>query len=209
MIKIDAGVLRAALVLTPKNDVRYYLNAVYVDSRDPKRIDVVSTDGHGLFAHRSPLKDETPEALRREWVLDRADLINLLKGAEYLHLSGVDEDSAKVLVQGKGGMRRQLVRLIDGRFPDWSKVVSSAVSAEPGCEGLDPAYVGDFKKIATQLGRSYPMIQSKRDAAAVVTFSDDHSIGLVMPMRGGTFGLPKWADALRVEPKPQPEPEAA
>lgn len=202
MIPVPTNVLKAALIFCSKGDVRYYLDGVYVDTRNPMQIDVVATDGHRMFSHRSPLKKETPEALRREWILHRESLTAALKTAlNHINLDGAHDGFATARADTKNCMaRRHFIELIDGRYPDWRTAVAKAVQAEPSHSGFNPQYLGDCMKVAKALKcGGYPVVVSKgEEAASIVSFNDEHSIVVVMPMRRGVLFVPNWAKELAI-----------
>ena len=48
-ITIETHVLKAHLIIAPKNDVRFYLNGILVDTVNRR---IVSTDGHCMLVTR-------------------------------------------------------------------------------------------------------------------------------------------------------------
>lgn len=208
-VQIPANVLRAALVCAGSRDVRYYLNGVYVDTRKGAHIDIVSTDGHRMFAHRIDLKEVTPAELRREWILDRNDLTDVLKGATSIHLTGVDDGFAVARIMLKKdlrGKRRQLIGMIDGKYPDWTRVLGSSLAAAEAPAQFNPDYVGSMMVIARHLdgGRgsfAYPAIKCKgcdmTAPASLVFFRDEKSVAAIMPLREHAIAAPAWLDAYK------------
>ncbi|MGX9694566.1 DNA polymerase III subunit beta family protein [Achromobacter anxifer] len=189
-IQIDHTALKAACRIMAKNDIRYYLNGVYVEATKDQTL-VVATDGHRL-------------------ILIRTQTDNEVEDAESLIIAG---DVAKRIVDGSMRSIRQIsmtrteagkwqiplfkwgVELsfgtVEGLFPDWRKVVPKRTTGEPA--NFNPQYLADFQAAAldyfggsrgrlglievSQNGRGGALVTSSR--------ADDDFIGVVMPFEAG------------------------
>lgn len=105
-----------------QQDVRYYLNGLYLEIAG-KRIRAVATDGHRMAM--SDLILETEAGAAREVIVPR-------KGIQELNrLLGYTQDPVKLEV-GTSHLRVHAgdvtftSKLIDGKFPDYTKVIPSA-----------------------------------------------------------------------------------
>lgn len=113
------GLLEKTQFAMAQQDVRYYLNGLLIDAND-KRVRAVATDGHRLAFSESlcetGLKDAVQAILPRKSVLE---LNRLLDHAE--------TDIELVIGQGQVQVEVDTVRLttktIDGRFPDYERVI--------------------------------------------------------------------------------------
>jgi hypothetical protein len=112
--------LRALLAIAPRDDIRVYLNGVYFDSRGY----AVATDGSCLLALR------IPAFTGDSFIVGVADCECILKsapaarGAMVVTPIDIDATTLRVLHHSIG------YRPCDGRYPDWQRVVPTAVTGE-------------------------------------------------------------------------------
>ncbi len=100
-------------------DVRYYLNGLLLEFRQGL-LRAVGTDGHRLAL--CDVEAEIREAERRQVIVPRKGVVELQR------LLGDDDTAAEVEVSGNHvrvhlGEMRFTSKLIDGRFPDYERVV--------------------------------------------------------------------------------------
>jgi DNA polymerase-3 subunit beta len=86
--------------------------------------------------------------------------------------------------------------VVDGRYPDWRRVMPATASNEPA--QYQTEYIASFGKIGELFGdkKVKCVIHYNGNNAALVTFPASEAIGVVMPLRvDGTEypGLPTWA----------------
>lgn len=102
-----------------QQDVRYYLNGLLVDANG-KRVRAVATDGHRLAF--SELTSETGLSEGVQAILPRKSVLELSR-----LLDATDQEVALVFGQGQVQVDIDVVRLttktIDGRFPDYERVI--------------------------------------------------------------------------------------
>lgn len=215
-ITIKADTLKALLTIAAKADIRYYINGIAIDARETGDVTLVATDGHRMLA--VPVeKDDIENLLPGVWVVDRALLesVKPVKAGRVdfpLTLSFVRRDasttapSANVTLTGATNASGTTV---DGRFPDWRRVVPASADGIPS--QFSPEYVGSFGKVGELLGgktKSIPaVIHHNGNGAALVTFPGSPAVGVIMPVRVGSEagpvahpGLPAWAVAVAVKP---------
>lgn len=111
-------ILKGLLKVTPKNDVRYYLNGVLVT---PEQL--IATDNHQLMR-----VDYAVEGVSDNIILCRHDIDRKLK------LFSKKESPTLEVVDGKPYLGGYEIKTIDGRFPDVNRVISAAIS-EKGRNG--------------------------------------------------------------------------
>ena len=122
---VDAKALKHLLDKThfsmAQQDVRYYLNGLLLETDGPK-LRGVATDGHRLALAEVAL--EAPAKRNEQQIVPR-------KGV--LELSRLLDDEGKVdLIVGKNHLRvttdglRMTSKLIDGRFPDYGRVIPTS-----------------------------------------------------------------------------------
>lgn len=120
--------LRASIPAMSKNDVRYYLNGLYL-ARDDQRLDMVATDGHRLIHHALYASGEddsliigqdaiaSPIILPARTVITLANLIDA-KADDRIEISCSNRTA--VISMGSTLIHS---KLIDGRYPDWTRVI--------------------------------------------------------------------------------------
>jgi len=100
-------------------DVRYYLNGLLLHVQ-PKRLRVVATDGHRLalseLDRMTGVKDEIQVIIPRKTVLELMRLVEPSEDTVELHISS---NQMQITVDTV----RLSSKLIDGRFPDYERVI--------------------------------------------------------------------------------------
>jgi DNA polymerase-3 subunit beta len=213
-ITIDHSVIKALLICAAKQDVRYYLKGVAVDARADGTVVLVATDGHRMLAY--PVAVDNIEApAPGEYIIPR-EALEAVKPAKAgrttmpIQLDIVTApdtrhpEDADVIIKGKTsititGATSAVTAPIDGKYPDWRRVVPASTSGE--LAQYQPDYVAGFGDICKLLGGSYgPFINHNGNAPAVIT-NLPGALGILMPMRmdgdGLTYtGAPAWARAV-------------
>lgn len=199
-ITIEHNVIKSLLLIAGKGDIRYYLNSVCVDARANGDVVLVATDGHRLLAY--PVAVDDIESLAPgEYVIPREALaaVKPAKGGKKsfpITITTTPEKSVTII-----GATTLTTPLVDGKFPDWRRVMPKSVSGEPA--QYDAEYVGDFGKVCLLLGSKFaaPRINHNGAGAAAITNLDPAGriLGVLMPQRdegeAAFTGLPAWARA--------------
>lgn len=200
-ILLDHLAVKAASRIRAKNDLRYYLNGIFVEATKSQTL-VVATDGHRLIVLRSAAENGLKDA------------VSLI----------IPADAARCIVDGSLGSLRQLqlTQLPDGKwqvpllkwgidmtfhpiaanYPDWRKVIPKSVSME--ATNLNPKYVSDFHGAACDFyglrnvrGPAVEVAQNGLGAALVFPGQpDENFLGVIMPVRGpekSRTESPAWA----------------
>jgi DNA polymerase-3 subunit beta len=125
MVEVDRDVLQRLLDKTSfamaQQDVRYYLNGLLLETGDG-RLRAVATDGHRLALSDTALA--AADGPRNQVIVPRKgvmELQRLLDGDDEVAIA-VSDNHIQVTV---GGLRFTS-KLIDGRFPDYDRVIPSA-----------------------------------------------------------------------------------
>ena len=178
------NILRAHLMVAPKNDVRFYLAGIYVDMRGNKGTDpaLVSTDGHRLLVTRIT---EFFNGNRGSLCIIHRALIEAVikistskKGVDVL----VQIDDKKNLVSLTANGMTFSKELVDGRYPDYRKVIPSETSGETSV--LNENYRGDAMKICQLLGYDKPYLSVHENGTSAARIEiNKNTIFLVMPTR--------------------------
>jgi DNA polymerase-3 subunit beta len=215
-LTIKPEYLKSLLLIAAKDDIRYYLNGVNIDARANGDVTLIATDGHRMLALALDV-DDIESLIVGSWTIDRALLesvkpVKAGKNEFQLTLSltiaepSQDSEGRTVLanpVVTLQGATTATGTVVDGRFPDWRRVMPATA------DGISAQYDHDYLYSFGKVGRL--LFSNKKDCAAVihhngngaalVTFSGaPYAIGVLMPMRVGVEagpvahpGLPSWA----------------
>lgn len=197
-ITLDHSIIKALLICAAKHDVRYYLKGVCVDARADGTLVLVATDGHRLLAYPIIGGVNSVENLAPgEYIIPR-EALEVVKPAKAgrivlpIHIDIVtapdtpDPERVGVTIKGKTtitvtGATSTVTAPIDGKFPDWRRIVPASTSGEIAQFNAD--YVSGFGDICKLLGGKYgPFINHNGGACAVVT-NLPGALGLLMPLR--------------------------
>ena len=192
-ITIDHSVVKALLICAAKQDVRYYLKGVLVDARANGDVVLVTTDGHRMLAY--PVATDAIEALAPgQYIIPREALeaVKPCKAGRHVLPITIEIDVANGRENKITGATSTVTPLIDGKYPDWRRVLPKTVSGEP--TQYQAEYLGDFGRIADLLGTKYPHIHHNGSSAAIVG-NLGAALGVLMPMRSDAefSALPAWA----------------
>lgn len=214
-ITVSADRFRRALSCISSEETRFYLQGVFVTpAKDNGGILLVSTDGHRLIIIRDP--DGTIEG-EPVIVSPNAALVKALKakkqkyfGEKYFVLDGneaavtteryvqdskdaiLDTDAEHAEAYQKGNI------VIDGSFPDYSRVVPKIDPALPHlAQAYNGEYFGAFSDALNVAGdiRFVIAFADGEHNPALVKGSDINALGVLMPVRKGSASNPITADA--------------
>src|SRR6185312_1496887 len=197
------------------DDIRYYLNGVLVTPYEDHAL-LVATNGHWMAIYES--KDARTDAPRildmPDWFLrqlvdtERGDPLDEEdEGGDYLPRTGsptclfISDEKAHLVI--KEGISEVLVKpglpFIDGKFPDWRKVLPDPATIEPGMiEPVAASYLSGLHK-AVPFEREHALFAYHGDkAGGPVLFRFGNLPQLVialMPRRDTSTapeGWPQW-----------------
>lgn len=198
-LTIDHAILKALLLVAPKNDNRYYLNGVLVDVR-AHDVTLVTTNGHVLLA--VPYVDNIEgDRMIGQWIIPR-EAIEAVKpgkvGRTALPITvEINADGAITIT----GATTATTTPVDGRYPDWRRAMPGAASLEVA--QFDPALVATFGDVHALFGGSEkfkPVVHHNGRGSALVSHLGRDALGVIMPYRVDADdmrhpGLPSWATA--------------
>lgn len=180
-ITLQRDILKAVSRFMAKEDIRYYLNGVKVEVHRAVAY-LVATDGHRFAVARvkgSPAEPWEP----CEAIIPGEDVAAVLKRGSAADrklpvILTVEGDSFEFDACGAitGG------RPIDGRFPDWRKVIPAKVSGEVA--QFNTEYLMECHRAAADLGSKHsPGIGHNGNGAALLELRAD-VLAVVMPLHG-------------------------
>mgnify|MGYP001616049230 CR=1 FL=1 len=190
-IMVNAKILRALRHIAAKQDIRYYLNGVQFKA-GPGGKEYVATDGHKIGAfHEGWEKDEHAQDL--DIIIPRAVCagIKLPKKTmpAWLRPSGTHQ----WILESGGDEPYQIFHAIDGKFPEWQKVIPDKCRGTAGAYNWN--YLAQFGACLKEVvGDGFSVcLKQNGEEAAIVTHPTASFLGVLMPMRMGDFPLPGWA----------------
>jgi DNA polymerase-3 subunit beta len=214
-LTIEHNILKALLLVAPKNDIRYYLKGVLVDVR-AQDVALVATNSHVLLS--VPYVDDVEgDRMIGQWIIPREALeavkpgkvgrtllpitVEIIPGAQT-----PDPDRPGVTIKAPdaitiAGATTTTTKPVDGRYPDWRRVMPAAASLEVA--QFDPALValiGDVHSLLSGSTKSKPVIYHNGCGSALVSSLGRDALGVIMPLRVDADdmrhpGLPSWATA--------------
>lgn len=133
-----AQLVRLALSCQAHQDVRYYLNGIYLASNG----DLVGTDGHRLARATSELKPEFSKIVRNRYGKDNPEdrglivkILGSIPKTAYkatFNFKSMKLELSKRLANGTIKTIKPLdIELIDGKYPDYSRVIPDPSSYAP------------------------------------------------------------------------------
>lgn len=185
--ELPVSALAAAAICMAEQDVRYYLNGVYLDFPMGR---IVSTDGHRQFIGAIAPADCEPVIIERDQVTQAVKAAKKLRYGNSVRVTVTldPEDSNVRRVEFDHLLTGSVFRnkAIDGKFPPYERVVPRTVSGEAG--NYNPQYLVDANKaLALYAGKdpskSFARVsQNGPDKACLIT-SSATALCIVMPMR--------------------------
>ena len=187
---IENRLIQSLAFMTPKNDIRAYLNAIYIDKGR-----AVVTNGHYLLVARiQEFEGEDSCYIMPEWV------------------KGIKTDKVTIETVDNGIMVNGVTypKYDQGRYPDYRRVIPEKTSGEPA--QFSTKYLAMFAKVEKLLGKGKEFDKEKGifvsafgmltihhngEAAAIITSNASPDfLGVLMPIRtgnNGPFDTPSWA----------------
>jgi len=198
MIQIETRALRFALAFAAKNDVRYYLNGVFIEPIQDGNLRLVGTNGHIMGVAISRYSDDG-DILEAPVIINRDQVIQALKA------TGRKTTSIGMSVDGEVVTLGNIVdKCIDATYPDWKRVLPKLPTSGEAAR-FDPYYVTEAEKAFAayvgvtfqKKGDSMELHQNGGSAAVIIDArAGDDAIAILMPkgeLSVGPFeGYPDW-----------------
>lgn len=204
--KDELNKLRLAMAFMAKEDVRYYLNGIFLKIEEEKedgssRVRIVATDGHRLAAD---ILEIWPDDLAKPgWWTDleaeKAEIIvgfskneKLPRSCDWVEIELPSRSAPGTLTcykNGKGVQKVISINVVDGTYPDWRRIIPKEYgTTEVRSMGIHPQYLTDI--VTSLVGLRYHNVKIEfseggNASSYVVTVSEhsgpDTSI-LIMPV---------------------------
>lgn len=196
-IKVPVSIIAAASHAMAKQDIRYYLNGMMIEKSSHGGVRVVATNGHHLIVVRSS-SATIQQRKRAQYIIPAKMILSIVKAAKPNM-----EVEFKVSSNGPVSARVADVtfhdKIIDGRFPDWEKVIPED-DGSTGPAGIAPQYVESVVKAHNSLwkfegvgstfhGIEWHMRGADKPVIAVFggAFEEIHALAVVMPLYNGNI----------------------
>lgn len=184
-IEIKRAQFRAALIFAADKDIRYYLNSVCLHVGECGDARLVATDGHRMAVIQVCSESA---AAPGEYLIPRDALKAIKKAGRYdaplaLKIAG---DGFTISEQFEAGAILSGGKLVDGKFPDWRRVIPdpAAMSGAAGC--YQASYLADIQKALIELGDKkglFYMLQDGENGSGLVMQAGLGFLCVVMPLR--------------------------
>jgi len=215
-LNVSARLVAAICQFKAHDDIRYYLNGVYVEPIESGGVVIVGTNGYAMGIWRDTKGTiDRPAILRIGKRLEAActgsDLKRLTIIDDRLAVvmepakdtKGTQGPTLEVYVQPKHGTKSGSWE-VDGKYPDWKKVIPRESSVCQLQNAIDPEYVALARR-AIRLGGgdkydSVSLLQPDKDGGiAVVSNRNTDFFGIIMPIHDEGRAYPDWV--WRLKPK--------
>lgn len=176
MIILQKNVLKAALISAPKNDVRYYLNAVFLRVAASGKVYIASTDGHRLFLANVPANWTGEAQPAFDLIIPRATVDSAVK-------AGGDSITLSAMPDGRYTLGDAVFARVDATYPNINAVIPSTTSGE--LAQFNPDYLADAQKaLCLVSGRKngVPFLLHHNGQGAAYMSCDD-ALVVIMPVR--------------------------
>jgi hypothetical protein len=183
-----------------KNDIRYYLNGIYVEPHPEQGVILIATDGHAMvFIHDKDGKANGSyicalpkqivsacSAKKLKDISKNPQVLRFVGNAGYV-LSHKDTDPTDI---GKWHLHTAYCEIIEGKFPDWKKVIPRDLKPADRIE-VNAVLLNKITKTAKISSFASPITvftngaNDKKDAGAMLIRVDSmpELFAIVMPMR--------------------------
>lgn len=212
---VNLRLLKAMSVFGSKEAPRYYLQGVNIEIR-PDHLLLVATDGHRMMIAKQQADSDGASEWGRSLIVPTAACAPF----KLTHRDLRDNPFAVLVIDTEAltatfrfnDSLSTTVKLIDGTFPDWRRVLPAVQDMKFGeVDQYNWHHVASFQKFAEDLQISRPYLRPHGGGPAAVLYQTSASdkfeaFGVLMPMRGTEPPFPTW---LPPYAPPLSKPEAA
>lgn len=186
-IQFAASKLRGALCCSAKGDVRFYLNAVYLDAAKGR---LVSTNGHTLFVAQVCTGDFPNIIIPRE-PIDLAMKALGRKGIERTDVIVRQHDDQTFDLYTVAGIFQ--FTPMDARYPEFERVIPRTVTGK--LAQFDPDLLIDVRDALRWVSGKHARsgyLEHNGDGPALYTDENVDAFCVVMPFRAGEPDKLEW-----------------
>lgn len=147
-VRLSREQLKAALLFAATNDIRYYLNGVFLDS---KTGNMAATDGHRLIVIEAGWNNE------HDVIIPNTFLDGVIKALQKHDTVEIEYDPETNIIAFHSPLHSWSAKAIEGRYPDIQAIIPRDDVRSPGV--FNPEYLMDAVKAVNLLtGARYKMI---------------------------------------------------
>lgn len=199
-LAIPVDTLKALMLFTAKDDIRFYLNGIHIET-GPNRTLAVATNGHVMALANLDMVGSKPATI----LVPRDGLERALKAVTKttvcldIEFDPGDDPGRTISIEVNDTVIRCVS--IDDRYPDFRRVFPHKVSGESA--QYNPDYLALLTKANKLLGHkdaSYPGIAMNGNSCGLSVIREDF-VAVVMPLRvEPAVETPAWVHARAEEP---------
>jgi DNA polymerase-3 subunit beta len=215
--RVNPKYFAAMNVFRAERDVRYYLEGIFIEPHPVKGVILVATDGHTLSVIHDPdgwtaapvivggISKKLISACASKGIEHRMTVPKLL----YISQQGavVTGDSQvfdEVNPFGPLALHMSKIDIVDGKFPDWRRVVGMKRDDVPAFPCVNAVYLARLEAVAKLLipnhkyGQGIELIPAGRAQSMICRFTsndlENRFLALIMPMHNDApkTPLPDW-----------------
>ncbi len=163
---LPARLIKSAMMCQASRDVRYYLNGILLEDSG-----VTATDGHKLYHAEwdKPIKLMKPTIVK-------------INGTIPAKCEEVVLDLKTLTCKCIGTDKLLSIDTVDGRFPDWRRVVPDRITATESI-GMSSDYLADIGKVFPKKGVEL-FLNGENNAMRIEPFiNDNNEVMVIMPRR--------------------------
>jgi DNA polymerase-3 subunit beta len=168
--------------LAAKEDVRYYLVGILIEKRNDGLF-LVATDGNILGAYK--VDGWSGDIENGTQLIVPLSLVKRCKPGKKDKMISIEYTEESKLITAKIGTQPIIERAIEGRFPQWNRVIPTTCSGEPG--QFNPDILGRFSDFGAAMGMPpgarTPIISHSGEHGALVHMQIEQFVGVIMPIR--------------------------
>jgi DNA polymerase-3 subunit beta len=186
-IIFQANELHGMAIAAAKKDVRYYLQGILIECQQGKPARLVATDGHILACYDTGHECETTASAIMP--LDALKQIPK-KGSVEIIMTPQEGKPAEFTI--KTGAAVLQVFAIDGRFPDYRRIIPTELPTEQSTALYNPDLLLRLRKCAETVldlknTHALPLYQTGDNAA--MTWCGNNWAGVAMPIRSSAVKI--------------------
>jgi hypothetical protein len=217
LVSVPAIDLAAVMPFRAHGDVRYYLDGVLVEPCPEGGCMIVATEGHMLAAVHSPeARADCPRILKVSEGLEEA--LKRMPSRNRVRVVSVPDEKGRITLHDEGVECYVQARdpFIDGKYPDWRKVIPPVEYLKPGVPAaLQALYLTRLWKASREERHrgvffSHDSRNPDMGVTVIQVVNRPELIILIMAMKFDRQPWPQWMPREpQQEPTSEPTPEVA
>jgi DNA polymerase-3 subunit beta len=225
--RVNPKYFAAMNVFAAVNDVRYYLNGVFIEPHPVQGVIIVATDGYTLGLIHDPdgwvatpvivggITKQLISACSANGIEHRMTVPKLLYISQHgAVVSGDSQVVSEVNPFAMLSLHMSKIELVDGKFPDYRRVINMTRELGAAFPCVNSLYLARLHAVAKLLipnhryGWGVELLSSGRNTSVLARFTsndlEQRFLGLMMPMQADApkTPLPDWLMPKEEAPAP-------